>query len=103
MESLLVCKEAPDFTEQAVYPDGEIRTFKLSEQRGKYFVLLFYPLDFSYLCPAEIIAFDKHYEEFRKRNCEIAAVSVDSVYTHVAFVNRKRSEGGIGHLSFPLI
>ena len=58
MESLLVCKEARDFAEQAVYPDGEIRTFKLSEQRGKYFVLLFYPLDFSYLCPAEIIAFD---------------------------------------------
>ena len=99
----IVCSEAPDFTADAVYPDGAIRSFTLREQRDKYLILLFYPLDFSYLCPAELLAFNKQIEEFRQRNCELAAISVDSVYTHIAFINRSPAEGGIGHLSFPLI
>ncbi len=99
----LVCCKAPDFTAEAVYPDGNIRLFTLSEQEKQYWILLFYPLDFSYLCPAELLAFNKHIEDFRQRNCNIAAISVDSVYTHSAFVSKKRSDGGIGNLSFPLI
>ena len=71
----IVCSEAPDFTADAVYPDGAIRSFTLREQRDKYLILLFYPLDFSYLCPAELLAFNKQIEEFRQRNCELAARS----------------------------
>ncbi len=75
--SSLVTKEAPDFTAQAVNPDNSISDFTLSSLRGKYVVLFFYPLDFTFVCPSEIIAFDKKVKEFKDRNAELVGVSVE--------------------------
>jgi len=81
--SVLVTKEAPDFTAAAVLADGSIKEdFKLSDLRGKYVVLFFYPLDFTFVCPTEIIAHDKRLDEFKKRGVEVVAVSIDSQFSH---------------------
>jgi len=101
--SSLVTQEAPDFTAQAVFPDNSIGEFTLSSMKGKYTALFFYPLDFTFVCPSEIIAFDRKADEFRERNCELVGVSVDSQYTHHAWRNTKVEEGGIGEISFPLV
>ena len=81
----LVTKEAPDFIAQAVMPDNSFSEFKLSSMKGKYVVLFFYPLDFTFVCPSEIIAFDKALAEFKERNAEVVGVSVDSHFTHLAW------------------
>jgi len=99
----LVAKEAPDFKAQAVMPDNSFKEIRLSELRGKYVVLFFYPLDFTFVCPSEIIAFDKSLGDFKQRNCEIIGVSVDSHYTHWAWKSTPRSQGGIGNVQFPLV
>lgn len=99
----LVTKPAPDFTAQAVMPNNEIKEIKLSDYRGKYVVLFFYPLDFTFVCPSEIIAFDKMVAEFKERNCELIAVSVDSQYSHFAWRNTPRDKGGIGNVQFPIV
>ena len=99
----LITKEAPDFTAQAVWPDNSIREFKLSSLRGKYVCLFFYPLDFTFVCPSEIIAFDKKLSAFKERNCEVIGVSVDSQYTHLAWKNTPRDKGGVGNVQFPLV
>jgi len=102
--STLVTKEAPDFTATAVLGDNSFKEgFKLSDLRGKYAVLFFYPLDFTFVCPSEIIAFDKAYDKFRERNCEVVGVSVDSQFTHFAWKNTPVKEGGIGPVKFPLV
>ncbi len=101
--SVLVTKMAPDFTAQAVMADDTIGEFKLSGKRGSYVLLFFYPLDFTFVCPSEIIAFDKKIEEFKKRNVEVVGVSVDSPYTHFAWRNVERKNGGIGRIGFPLV
>ena len=101
--STLVTKEAPDFTAQAVMPDNSFAEFKLSDNRGKYTVLFFYPLDFTFVCPSEIIAFDKAVASFKERNCELVGVSVDSHFSHWAWRNTPRSKGGIGEIQFPLV
>jgi len=101
--STLVTQEAPDFTAQAVLPNNAIEELKLSSYRGKYVVLFFYPLDFTFVCPSEIIAFDKALPEFQKRNAELIGVSVDSQYTHFAWRNTPPNKGGIGEIGYPLV
>ena len=99
----LVTKEAPDFTAQAVMPDNTMGDLSLSSYRGKYVLLFFYPLDFTFVCPSEILAFDRALERFREKNCEVIGVSVDSQYTHFAWRNTPVQSGGIGKIGFPLV
>lgn len=99
----LVTREAPDFSAQAVMADNSFAELKLSDYRGKYVVLFFYPLDFTFVCPSEIIAFDKELDEFSKRNCEVLGVSVDSHFTHLAWKKTPRDQGGLGDIQFPLV
>ena len=99
----LVTKEAPDFTAEAVMPDNSFGQIKLSAFRGRYVVLFFYPLDFTFVCPSEILAFDKRIEDFKKRNCEVIGVSVDSKFTHLAWKNTPVENGGIGTIQYPLV
>jgi peroxiredoxin (alkyl hydroperoxide reductase subunit C) len=100
----LVTKPAPDFTATAVMPDNTFNdTFSLSALKGKYVVLFFYPLDFTFVCPSEIIAFDKKLSEFKKRNCEVVGVSVDSHFTHLAWKGTPVNKGGIGNVQYPLV
>ena len=89
----LVTKEAPDFTAKAVMPDNSFADLKLSSYRGKYVVLFFYPLDFTFVCPSEIIAFDAALAKFEKKNTQVLGVSVDSHYTHLAWKNTPRKAG----------
>ena len=99
----LVTKEAPDFTAQAVMPDNSFAELKLSAQRGKYVVLFFYPLDFTFVCPSEIIAFDQCLSKFKAKNAVVLGVSVDSHFTHLAWKNTPRDKGGIGPIQYPLV
>ena len=101
--AVLVGKQAPDFKAQAAMPDGTFQEVSLSDYRGKYVVLFFYPLDFTFVCPSEIIAFDNHLSEFKERNCEVLGVSVDSHFTHHAWKETDRDHGGIGKIQYPLI
>ncbi len=99
----LVTKEAPDFAAQAVMPNGTFEELKLSSYRGKYVVLFFYPLDFTFVCPSEIIAFDAAVAKFQERNAAVIGVSVDSQYTHWAWRNTPPNQGGIGPIKYPLV
>jgi peroxiredoxin (alkyl hydroperoxide reductase subunit C) len=99
----LVTQEAPDFTAQAVMGDNTFEELKLSSYRGKYVVLYFYPLDFTFVCPSEIIAFNDELEKFKERNAEVIGVSVDSHFTHLAWKNTPRDQGGIGEINYPLV
>ena len=99
----LVTKEAPDFTAQAVMPDNSFAEVKLSSYRGKYVVLFFYPLDFTFVCPSEIIAFDAALARFEKKNAQVLGCSVDSHFTHLAWKNTPRKQGGIGPIKYPLV
>jgi peroxiredoxin (alkyl hydroperoxide reductase subunit C) len=101
--AVLVTKEAPDFTAQAVMPDNSIGEIKLSSYRGKYVILFFYPLDFTFVCPSEIVAFDKAMKHFRDRNAVVLGVSVDSQFTHWAWRQTPRHKGGIGEIGYPLV
>ena len=103
--SFLVGKKAPDFNATAVMPDNSINeNFILSKYlTGKKGILFFYPLDFTFVCPSEIIAFDKKTDEFRKRNTEVIGVSIDSHFTHLAYKNTNISDGGISHIKYPLV
>lgn len=102
--TILVTKEAPDFTAPAVLPSGIIEdAFKLSDLRGKYVVLFFWPLDFTFVCPTEIIAHDHRIEQFKERNVAVVGISIDSQYTHFAWRNTPVNEGGIGPVQFPIV
>ena len=102
--SFLVTKEAPDFVATAATPDhGLDESFSLSSFRGDYVILLFYPLDFTFVCPSEIIAFDERIDDFRQRDCQIVGISVDSQFTHLAWRKTPRENGGIGEIRFPLV
>ena len=95
---------AIDFTAEAVNSKGEFENITLSNLRGKYVVLLFYPLDYTFVCPSELVGFSDHHAEFEKENCQILGVSVDSKFTHLAWCNTPRKEGGLGGpLNFPLV
>lgn len=100
----LVQKPAPDFKAEAILPDGETKEISLSSFKGnKYVVLFFYPLDFTFVCPTEILAFSNRIEEFEKRGVQVLGVSVDSVHTHRAWRNTTLENGGIGAIKYPLI
>ncbi|WP_448381097.1 peroxiredoxin [Gloeomargarita sp.] len=100
---LQVGQMAPDFEATAVV-DMEFKTIKLSDYRGKkYVVLFFYPLDFTFVCPTEITAFSDRYEEFAKLDTEILGVSVDSQFSHLAWIQTDRKDGGLGELKYPLV
>lgn len=102
--TVLVTREAPDFTAAAVMPDGSINeNFKLSSLRGKYVVLFFYPLDFTFVCPTEIIAHDHRLAQFRERGVELIGVSIDSQFSHHAWRNTPVDKGGIGQIRYPLV
>jgi peroxiredoxin (alkyl hydroperoxide reductase subunit C) len=104
MTSHLITTEAPDFTATAVMGDDSIKAeFKLSSLRGRYVLLLFYPLDFTFVCPSEIIAFDERLDEFRSREAEVVAISVDSPYAHLAWKRTPVAKGGVGPIRFPLV
>ena len=97
-----VGQQAPDFTATAVV-DQEFKTIKLSDYRGRYVILFFYPLDFTFVCPTEITAFSDRYEEFNRLNTEILGVSVDSEFSHLAWIQTDRKLGGVGDLNYPLV
>jgi peroxiredoxin 2/4 len=99
---LRVGQTAPDFTATAVV-DQEFKTLKLSAHRGKYVVLFFYPLDFTFVCPTEITAFSDRYNEFKALNTEVLGVSVDSEFSHLAWIQTDRKSGGIGDIAYPLV
>ena len=99
----LTAKPAPDFTAKAVMADNSFEEISLSQYKGKYVLLFFYPLDFTFVCPTEIIAFDRHLEEFAERNCQVIGVSVDSEYSHWAWKNTPVDKGGIGNIRYPLV
>ena len=102
---MLVTNPAPDFTATAVLADGSIvEDFKLSENFGqKGTVVFFYPLDFTFVCPSEIIAFSHRYEEFQKRGVNVVGISVDSQFSHFAWRETPVEKGGIGRINFPLV
>ncbi|MBO9998815.1 MAG: peroxiredoxin [Cyanobacteria bacterium SID2] len=99
---LRVGQPAPDFSATAVV-DLEFKTIKLSDYRGKYVVLFFYPLDFTFVCPTEITAFSDRYEAFSQLNTEILGVSCDSEFSHLAWIQTDRKSGGLGDLNYPLV
>jgi peroxiredoxin (alkyl hydroperoxide reductase subunit C) len=102
--SVLVTKEAPDFTAPAVMPNGIIEEkFTLSSLRGKYVVLFFWPLDFTFVCPTEIIAHDRRMPQFEQRRVEVVGISIDSQFTHFTWRNTPVKEGGIGPVRFPIV
>lgn len=103
--TILVGRKAPDFTTSAVLANGEITNqFQLSEAiKNKYGILFFYPLDFTFVCPSELIAIDNRISEFEQRNTLIMGVSVDSAFTHSAWRKTPVKDGGIGDLKYPLI
>jgi len=102
---MLVTKQAPDFSATAVLADGQIvENFKLSENYGeKGTVVFFYPLDFTFVCPSEIIAFSHRYNEFQERGVNVIGVSIDSQFSHFAWRETPVNQGGIGRINFPLV
>ena len=99
---LRVGQMAPEFTATAVV-DQEFETIKLSDYRGKYVILFFYPLDFTFVCPTEITAFSDRFDEFKQINTEVLGVSVDSEFSHLAWIQSDRKSGGVGDLNYPLV
>lgn len=102
--SVLVTQKAPNFEAPAVMPDGTIKeNFKLSDLFGNYIMLFFWPLDFTFVCPSEIVAHDKRMDQFKERNVEVVGVSIDSQFTHFAWRNTPIDEGGIGPVKYPMV
>jgi peroxiredoxin (alkyl hydroperoxide reductase subunit C) len=99
----LVGNPAPDF-ELEGYFNGQFNKYHLSDYRGKWVILLFYPLDFTFVCPTEVLTFSACAEKFTSLNCQIFGISVDSIYVHKAWLETKREEGGLGgNLNYPLL
>jgi len=95
-------KPAPDFRGNAVV-NGDFKEISLEDYEGKYIVLFFYPLDFTFVCPTEIIAFSERAEEFRAIGCEVIGCSTDSHFSHLAWINTDRKQGGLGPMDIPLL
>ena len=100
---MLVTKPAPDFTAEAVMGDNTIKEISLADFKGKKVVLFFYPIDFTFVWPTEIIAFDSRLGEFEKRNVQVLGCSIDSKWSHLAWKNTEVNKGGIGNIKYPLI
>jgi alkyl hydroperoxide reductase subunit AhpC len=102
MGDTLVQKDAPDFKATAV--DGKLfKDIQLADYKGKWLVLFFYPLDFTFVCPTEITAFSDRVEDFKKVGCEVLGCSIDSQFTHLAWINTPRKDGGLGDIKYPLL
>ncbi len=101
--SVLVTKAAPEFTKPAILADGSHGMFSLSSLKGKYVVLFFYPLDFTFVCPSEIVAHNHRIAQFKERGVEVVGVSIDSEHTHYAWRNTSLEDGGIGDIDFTLV
>lgn len=100
---LLIGQAAPSFHASALV-DGEIVSqFSLDQYRGKYVVFFFYPLDFTFVCPTELHAFQEKLEEFKKRDAQVVACSIDSCYTHLAWLNTPKNKGGISGIKYPIV
>ena len=99
---VLVNKPAPDFTATAVV-NKEFKEISLSDYKGKNVLLFFYPLDFTFVCPTELHAFEEKLEEFRSKNTEVLACSIDSEFSHLAWLNTPKTDGGIEGVTYPLI
>ncbi len=101
--SALISKPAPDFNTNAVI-NGSIKSdISLSSFQGKYILLFFYPLDFTFVCPTELHAFQAAVPEFEKRNCQVIGCSVDSAFSHLAWINTPKAKGGIQGVTYPLL
>lgn len=100
---VLVGKQAPEFTATAVKKGEIIENFSLSDFKNKYVVLFFYPLDFTFVCPTELHAFSDRLEDFEKRNVEVIGVSIDSHFSHLAWLNTPKSKGGIEGVGYPIV
>lgn len=98
----VISRPAPNFEATAVV-EGAFKKIKLSDYRGKYLVFFFYPLDFTFVCPTEILAFSDRVKEFKKLNAEVIAASIDSHFTHLAWINTPQKEGGLGKINIPLV
>ncbi|MDB4470787.1 peroxiredoxin [Deltaproteobacteria bacterium] len=102
--SVLVGKQAPGFEATAVMADGSINdNFSLADYQGKYIVLFFYPLDFTFVCPTELIAFSRRIADFEAKGVQVVGCSIDSQFTHIAWRNTPVNEGGIGEVQYPLV
>ncbi|KAK0412396.1 hypothetical protein QR680_006188 [Steinernema hermaphroditum] len=102
MSKAFIGKPAPEFTATAVV-DGDFKTVSLNDYKGKYVVLFFYPLDFTFVCPTEIVAFSDRYEEFKKLGVQVLACSTDSHFSHLAWTNQSRKDGGLGEMNIPIL
>jgi peroxiredoxin 2/4 len=102
LEYLHLGQTAPDFTATAVCGQ-EFRTIKLASYRGKYIVIFFYPLDFTFVCPSEVMTFSDRYTEFQGLDTIVLGISIDSHYSHLAWIQTDRSLGGVGELAYPLV
>jgi peroxiredoxin (alkyl hydroperoxide reductase subunit C) len=101
--SVLVTKPAPDFKAQAVMEDGSFKEISLSDYKGKHVIVFFYTLDFTFVCPTEIIAFSDRESEFKSLGVQLIGVSVDSHFSHLAWRNTPRDQGGLGNIQYPLV
>ena len=101
--SVLVNRAAPDFKAQAVMGDGSFKEIKLSDYRGKHVALFFWPLDFTFVCPSEIIAHEHRRKAFEERGVQLIGVSIDSQFTHFAWRQTPVAKGGIGEIGFPMV
>jgi alkyl hydroperoxide reductase subunit AhpC len=100
---VLVQQAAPDFKAQAVMPNKEFKQISLSDYKGKYVLLFFWPLDFTFVCPTEIIAFSDRNDEFAQLGVQLVGVSVDSHFTHLAWRDTPRNKGGLGEIAYPMV
>ena len=100
--NLQITQPAPDFSGPAVV-NGEFKDISLDDYKGKYLVFFFYPLDFTFVCPTELIAFSDRVDEFRDIGCEVVACSCDSQFSHLAWVNTPRKDSGLGNMNIPLL
>ena len=103
MSKAFITQPAPEFDCQALLPDGTFGPVKLSDYKGKYVVLFFYPLDFTFVCPTEIIQFSDMAKQFAENNCAVIGASVDSLFSHLAWTQKDRKEGGLGKMEIPII
>jgi peroxiredoxin 2/4 len=101
--SVLVTKKAPEFKANGVTPENGFKEYSLSDFNGEYLVLFFYPLDFTFVCPSEIIAFNNRLNEFKERKVNVLGISIDSEFSHLAWKNTSVNNGGIGNIQFPLL
>lgn len=102
--SLIVTNPAPDFTATAVMPDNSFdENFSLSNYKGQYVMLFFYPLNFTFVCPTEILSFNRAVAQFKEANCQLIGISIDSHFSHLAWKNTAINDGGIGNVQYPLV